>query len=281
MSWLGRSGWVLGVVVGLGFPEAARAQYRIEASGCGPQPAAVSTTEPNVSRLGGGSNQETGSYTQCSSAAGGVDGTLAASVAASFTGGPVGLMPVTSTAAFREQLWIDDLEPGQVAIVEATLSGMGAADVSGAPGTARASATLNVGGCRITRIFYSNGNVSDTPSCSGDSQAVGGPDGLFVTLVIPYESLGPSPLGNYVQMFGTLQAEVSSLAAPGVGLAEIAGQLGFSMSGDGTARFSNADSLSVPEPGPAAGGLAALAALAACARRSARRRRVSPPRTRA
>jgi len=92
-----------------------------------------------------------------------------------------------------------------------------------------------------------------------------------VTLAVPYDLLGPSPLGNYVQIWGTLQTEVSSLSVPGVGIAQIGGQLAFSMSGDGTPRFSNPDSLTVPEPGSAAAGLAALAALAACARLRAAR----------
>jgi len=111
MSWMRKSVWIAGFAC-LALPGAAQAQYRIEASGCGPQPTAASTTEPGVSRIGGAANMETGSYTECISSVGGVNGVLEASTTLSFTGGAIGLMPATSTAAFREQLWIDGLQPG-------------------------------------------------------------------------------------------------------------------------------------------------------------------------
>lgn len=243
---------------------AASAQYRIEASGCGPQPDLVSTVELELTRLGGAGSPESGSsYTECNSGISAVSGEMFASTNVSFETGSIGLLPAVSIASFRDQLWIDGLGPGQTALISATFAAAGNAEIAGGSGSSLASATLNVAGCRITRTWRSSGTVSDTPNCGlADSMAYGEAGGVGVLVTIPYEFLGPSPLGNYVQVQASLRAEAASLSAPAVALAQIGGTLSLAGSGDGAQRFTYPEVLSVPEPGSVATVAAALAALA-------------------
>jgi hypothetical protein len=164
---------------------------------------------------------------------------------------------------------------GETAYIEAALGAFGNAAVAGGSGSALASATLNVAGCRITRTWRSNGTVSDTPNCGlADSFAVGTASGVAVSVAIPYALLGPSPLGNYVTLSAGVRAEVASLFAPATALTSIGGMLGVATSAtdDASFGFANPDTLTVPEPGASSIGLAAVAA-----RRTRRTRRGSGP----
>jgi len=247
----------------LAMASVAHAQYRLEASGCGPQADLVSTTELALTRFGGAGTPDSGSsYTECNSSVDAVNGAMFATTAVSFETGSIGLMPAVSIASFRDQLWIDDLGPGETAVIAAALSAAGNAEIAGGSGSSLASATLNVAGCRITRTWRSNGSVTDSPNCGlADSLAFGESSGIAVLVSIPYDLLGPSPLGNYVQVQASLRAEASSLSAPAVALAQIGGTLSLVGSGDGAQRFTYPEVLSVPEPG----GVAALVAIVALA----------------
>lgn len=255
---------VAAAAASLSFAPGAGAQYRIEASGCGPQDDLVSTTELALARFGGAGSPDSGSsYTECNSSIGAVNGEMFASTAVSFETGSIGLLPAVSIAAFRDQLWIDDLAPDGTAVVTAALDAAGSAEVAAGSGSSLVSATLNVAGCRITRTWRSNGTVSDTPNCGlADSTAFGSAGGVNVVVSIPYAMLGLSPLGNYVQVQASLRAEASSLSVPAVALAQISGRLSTIGSGDGTQRYAYLEVLSVPEPGAVAMGAAAIAALA-------------------
>lgn len=256
---------VAAVLASLLIAPGASAQYRLEASGCGPQADLVSTVELELVRFGGAGSSDSGSsYTECNSSISAVSGEMFASTAVSFATGSIGLLPAVSIASFRDQLWIDDLGPGETAVIAATLAAVGGAEVAGGSGSSLSSATLNVAGCRITRTWRSNGSVSDVPSCSlADSLAFGEQAGIAVLVSIPYDQLGPSPLGNYVQVQASLRAEASSVSVPAIALAQIGGTLSLVGSGDGAQRFTYPEVLSVPEPG----GVAAFAALAALAAR--------------
>lgn len=256
---------VAAVLASFAIPQAASAQYRLEASGCGPQDDLVSNVELELVRFGGaGSSASGSSYTECNSSVSAMSGEMSASTAISFATGSIGLLPAVSIASFRDQLWIDGLGPGETAVIAATLTAAGGAEVSGGSGSSLAFATLNVAGCRITRTWRSNGSVSDTSVCSlADSLAFGESDGVAVVVSIPYGLLGPAPLGNYVQVQASLRAEASSLSAPAVALAQIGATLAVVGSGDGAQRFTFPEVLSVPEPGGAAIAAVALATLAA------------------
>lgn len=249
--------------------------YRIEANGCGFGPTSVSTTELFVSREGVTVNNETGSYAQCLSSAGGDSGVLTASAILDRSGGTVANLPVTSFGSFREQIWIDDLGPGQTATIEASLALGGAADVGGAVGTARVSGTLNVNGCRITRTIRFDGEVTTTPNCYTGAEAIGDAGGLFVSVPISESQLGPPPLGNYIVIQASVGTEVSFLNVPGVAIADVTGELRVSTSSTSSATFSfsNPGSFTaVPEPAETALGLAALGTLAGIRKRHALRR---------
>ncbi|RIL06343.1 MAG: hypothetical protein DCC71_07055 [Proteobacteria bacterium] len=278
--WSGRSAGA--ALLAATLASAASAQtysgFRIEADGCGPQPADVSTGVASaVARLGGAGTPEAGgSYSQCSSGVDSATGAMYATTTLSRAGGTFATLPVVATGSFEEILWIDGLQPGETAVIEASLGAGGGAEVAGATGSALASASLRVGSCRITRTFRSTGELSDTPNCSwADSFATGDGDGLYVTLTVPYELLGPSPLGNYVYVAATVRGEVSFLNVPGVGAANASGQLAIDASGPAEFRFAHPDTLTVPEPASALAGVAAWAALSAVACRGARRARAS------
>lgn len=281
----GSRGWgwraCAGVLLGMALAAPARAQtgYRIEANGCGFGPTVVSTTELFVTRTGEGIGSN-GSYLSCSSNVGADTGLLAASTVVDWSGGSVGNLEFGSTASLNERIWIDGLKAGETAWIEASLALTAAATVAGAAGSARGYGVLNIAGCRITRTVRSNGEVSDNPNCSW---AVAGGDaaGIFVSVPVTTDLIGPSPLGNYVTLSTTVGTLVTSLFVPGVALADSVGELRVSKSTDGGAsfRFVNPDTLiAVPEPDGVALGLAAGVALAACRRlqpRSARCRAAS------
>ena len=121
---------------------------------------------------------------------------------------------------------------------------------------------LNVAGCQVTHTVFSNGTVSDNPDCTW-AIAGGNPSGIFESVPITTDRIGPSPLGNYVTMSAAVGGLVTSLSVGGIAIAEAAGQLAVSKSTDGgaTFRFANPATLTaVPEPGATALGLGAFAA---------------------
>lgn len=258
-----------GLLLGAAFVTPAWAQtgYQIRAAGCA-APTVVSTTELFVSHQGYGVGAN-GSSIACSSSIGADTGVMSASAAIDWSGGSVGLLEFESTASLTERIWIDGLKAGETAWIEASLALGAAATVAGASGSARGYGVLNVAGCRITRTVFSNGTVSDNPNCGAWAVAGGDPSGIFVSVPVTTDLLGPPPLGNYVTMSAAVGALVTSLFVPGVALADATGQLTVSKSTDGGAsfRFANPATLTaVPEPGATALGLAAAAALAACRR---------------
>jgi hypothetical protein len=258
------------VLLGMALAGAAQAQtgYRIEASGCGFGPTVVSTTESFVTRTGQ-TIGENGSHAECISSVGADTGILAASAVLDRSGGTVANLELGSSASLQERIWIDDLLPGETAWIEASLAFYGAATVDGATGSARASGTLNVAGCRVTQTNQSTGASSVTPNCFTGAQAGADPAGLFVSVPVTSTMIGPPPLGNYVALSASVGTLVTFLNVPGVALADSAGELRVTTSSDGGAsfRFANPDTLTaVPEPGGTALALSCATALAACRR---------------
>jgi hypothetical protein len=262
------AGLLLGAALAAPAPAQAQAQtgYQIRAAGCA-APAVVSTTELFVSHTGFSVGANGGSIA-CASNIGADTGIMSASATIDWSSGSVGLLEFESAASISERIWIDGLKTGETAWIDARLALTAAATVAGAPGSARGYGVLNVAGCRITRTVYSNGTVSDNPNCTW-GVAGGDPAGIFVSVPITSDRIGPSPLGNYVTMSAAVGGLVTSLSVGGIALAESAGQLAVSTSTDGGAsfRFANPATLTaVPEPGATALGLGALGALAACRR---------------
>lgn len=253
--------------VAVGFANPAWAQftgYRIEADGCGPQASEIATVETSVFRIGGAGTPEAGgSYTQCTSSVDAASGEMSAAATLSRAGGTFATLPVVATGSFEERLWIYGLGPGETAIIDASLGLGGGASIGGATGSALVSGSLRVASCRITRTIRATGTVADTPNCFlADSFAAGDQGGVFMSVAIPYELLGPSPLGNYVVVSASVRGEVSNLNVPGVGVTEVGAQLGVSASGPAEFGFANPSTLTVPEPSAALAGLAAAGALA-------------------
>lgn len=243
------------------------AGYLIRASGCGPGGSVESDEESSVLRESGGGTvgPDTG-FTSCTSSVDASTGVLAADATLSRLGPASFLTPISATARLQERIYISGLGAGETAHVTATLAVNGGASVEGATGLASGFGRLELANCVVSKTLESTGET-DLASNACNLGVVVDPLTMTISIAVPFGALTSS----YVDLEASVSGSIQTLGNGGIATGSAVGFLSVETFGEQTFRFANPATLTVPEPGPAALGVTAFAALRGRMRRVAKR----------
>lgn len=261
-----RIAWALAALAALGGQDArAYAGYEARAScqiGFGQDADATADLDTAFASLEAGVAGPS-SYADCASETDAARGSLQTGVVLSQASGAVsGRLPTRGTSRILERIYLS-IPSGGTATITASLAVSPALTVTGS-GTGVAGATLDVFGCRVSSLLRASG--PDLVDNCNLAFADADPATMSMTLAIPKQFV-QNPPNNFVELSAQVEAEVSTLEGTSIGQASASGALLVSVEGATSWRFSNPNTLTVPEAGVGPSGAAALAALAGLRRR--------------